>query len=337
VLHVLRQPRVAAFALTAALIYAVAIGLVAALPRLRHPDLMVAALTIDLTIMVPFLYFLMIPRQRRWAGVLPAFLLSLLGAGLVLPESSRAALPVLRLLVVPAEVATVVLVIGRVRRGLTEVGVDGDILARLETALASAVPTRRLAHVLAYEMGVLHYGLLSWRDQPPGDNGYGRAFSYHGSGSYGAIVFAVLIVSSCEILGVHLVASRASHTAAWLLTGLGIYGVVWILGDFQAARLRPFRVGPYGFNVRFGLRWSLTIPRDEIASIAPAPKPPLPKRAPGHLHAALVTPPQWQLVLRRPLVAQGPYGITKAVTTVAVAADDRDGFRQALVEQGLLL
>jgi hypothetical protein len=324
-----------AFALMTAVIYVLAISLMASLPQLRHPDLVATAVMLDLTIVVPLLFIVMIRRQRRWAGVVPVFLVSLMGAALVLLASSRAALPVLRLLALPAELAIVVLVVWRVRRGLSDLGSDGDVVARLDRAFAAAVPYPRLAPLLAYEMSVLYYGLFSWRDRPA--DGPGQAFAYHRAGSYGALVFALLIVSACEIGGMHVVVSRASHAVAWLLTAIGLYGVVWILGDFQAARLRPLLVSPDGLRVRLGLRWSLTIPRKEIAAIAPAPKPPLSKRAPGHLHVALLTSPQWQITLSRPLVAQGPYGITKRVTTVAVAADDRRGLRQSLIEQGLLV
>jgi hypothetical protein len=258
----------------------------------------------------------------------------LLGARLVLPESARAALPALRLLALPAEFATVLFVLWRVRGAMGSLAGELDVVARLERAIGAAVPNPRLAELLAYELGVIYYGLLSWRDRPA--PGAGRPFSYHRAGAYGAIVSALLMVSACEIVGTHVVVSRASSTAAWLVTAMGLYGVVWILGDYRAVRLRPFLVGTDGLAIRLGLRWSVWIPRDAIAAIVPPPKPPAAKRAPGHLHAALMVSPQWQIILREPLVARGPYGITKRVTTVALAADDRMALRRALVECGLL-
>jgi hypothetical protein len=322
-----------AFAAVVAAIYAVAIGLVVSLPRLRHPDVVATAVMADLTIVVPLLFAVMIRRPGTWAGIVPVFLLSVLGARLVVPASAGAVLPVLRLCAVPAELATVVLVVWRVRGALGVLAAEGDLVARLERAFRAAVPNPRLARMLAYEISVINYGLLSWRDRPAWEPG--RTFAYHRAGGYGAIVFALLMVSTCEIVGMHLVVSRASSTAAWLVTALELYGVIWILGDYQALRLRPLMVETGGLVVRLGLRWSLLIPRDAIATIEPAPKRPPAKRASGHLHAALMVPPQWQVTLCAPLVARGPYGITKRVTTVALAADDCAGLRQALVECGL--
>jgi hypothetical protein len=118
-----------AFAAAAVAIYAVAIGLVVSLPRLRHPDVVATAVMVDLTIVVPLLFAVLVRRPGSWAGILPVFLLSLLGARLVVPASARAALPVLRLFAVPAELATVVLVVWRVRGALSGLAAEGDVVA----------------------------------------------------------------------------------------------------------------------------------------------------------------------------------------------------------------
>jgi hypothetical protein len=310
-------------------------NLAANLARLRHPDVVAAAVLLDLTIVVPLLFIVLVARgARKWVGITPVVLASLVGAGLVLPVSYRAALPVLRLLVLPAELATVAFVVQRVRRGFRDLGTEGDVVDRLDRALSAAVPYPRLARVLAYEISVLYFGIFSWRDRPEAFRG--RAFSYHRAGSYGAIVFALMIVSACEIVGAHLAVSHASPAAAWLLTVLGLYGVVWLLGDYQASRLRPLVIGPDVLLVRLGLRWHLPIPHSDIAAVLPITNPTPSKRRPGHLHAALLTRPQLVIKLRRPLLAQGPYGITKSVTTVSLAADNREGLRRALVDLGLL-
>jgi hypothetical protein len=331
-LDALCKARVVAFLASVATIYSVAIGVVVILPRSRHPDVVATGVMLDLTVVVPLLFAMLVRRRGSWAGVVPVVLLSLLGARLVLPEAQRAALPLLRGLVVPAELAAVGLIAWRVRGAPGGAG-GGDVLERLEATFVAAWPNPRLARALAFELGVIYYGLFSWRSRPPAV--LGRTFSYHRDGSYGAIIFALLMVSACEIVGTHAAVSRVSGTAAWILTAFGLYGVVWILGDYQAARLRPMTVGPDGLVVRLGLRWSIAIPPEAIAAIAPAPRPPRPRRAPGHLHAALLVPPQWEVVLRAPILAHGPYGITKRVATVALAADDREGLRRALLDCGL--
>jgi hypothetical protein len=184
-------------------------------------------------------------------------------------------------------------------------------------------------------MSVLYYGLFSWRQHVAMRSG--QSFSYHRAGGYGGIVALLMMISAIEIGGVHLIVVRFSATAAWVLTALGLYGVLWILGDFQATRLRPLVVDADVLRVRVGLRWSLDIPYELVESIRLVTNPPPPKRAANHLHAALLTRPQFLLELRQPLRALGPYGIEKEVRTVAIAVDDLPSLRSAVSKHDLNL
>jgi hypothetical protein len=334
-LHALRQTRVLLFLAIAALVYSVSLVLVASLPRLKHPDAVAAGVFADITIVVPLAFFLIVSRGRnRCRGLTPVFLASLAGAAFVLPAQYRAALPLLRLLAVPAELAAVGLLLLGIRRGLSGAASGDDVLERLERSLSQSLPNPRLARAIAYEISVLYYGLFSWRQRVP--MGTVRSFSYHRTGGYGAVVFLVIMISAVEIVSVHLLVARFSTTAAWVLTGLGLYAVLWILGDFQAVRLRPLIVDDEVLRVRLGLRWSLDIPFKLIDSVRPVTNPPPPKRSAGHLQVALLTRPQILLDLREPLKAVGPYGLEKDVRTVAIAVDDLQGLRLALRQRNLI-
>jgi hypothetical protein len=258
-LRTLGQTRVLLFLAVVVAVYCVALGTVASLPRLKHPNVVASAVFVDITIVVPLAFLLIVPRGRnRWRGLTLVFLASLAGAALVLPAQHRAALPLLRLLVVPAELAAVGLVLLGIRRGLSGAASRDDVIESLERSLSQSLSNPRFARAIAYEISVLYYGLVSWRQRVP--IGAGRSFSYHRTGGYGAIVFLLIMVSAIEIVSVHLLVARASITAAWVLTGLGLYAVLWILGDFQAVRLRPLVVEDEVLRVRLGLRWSLDIP-----------------------------------------------------------------------------
>ena len=333
-LHPLRRPRTIAFLAATLVIYSVAIALVANLPRWNQPGIVALALLVDLTVVVPLLFALLVRRSGGWTGVVPVFVVSLIGARLVLPESAATLLPALRLLALPAELATACYVLWRFRVVFSGLADGADPVSRLENAIKAAVPNPRLATLLAYEFSVLYYALFSWRRKPAIEPGL--TFSYHRSGGYGAIVFALLIVSAIEIVGTHLLVAMLSSTAAWILTAIGLYAVLWIIGDYQALRLIPLRVGPNGIFIRLGLRWTIFLPREAIESMTPAPRPALPRRMPGHLSAALMTSPQWRITLREPIEARGPYGISRRVTIISLAADDRVGLRDALERFGSL-
>jgi hypothetical protein len=242
-----------------------------------------------------------------------------------------------RLLAAPAELGLVGYLLWRMRgyyRGL-RAGGPGDVLERLHESFAAVLGSPRVAAVLSYEVGVLFYGLCCWRRRP--EAGGGASFTYHREGGYGALVGALVMVCGIEVVVMHVLVTLWSATAAWLLTALGLYAVVWLLGDYQAARLRPLVVGEDALHVRLGLRWSLRVPYDRIVRVGPRGKEELGRRTPGYLHAALLVEPQIVLELGGTLRARGPYGVGKEVSRVGIAVDDVQGLRAALQARGVAL
>jgi hypothetical protein len=333
----LRAVRVLLFAAITATIYAVALLVVARMPQVARPEILAGAVLLDLAVVVPLVYFLLFLRGTNWpVGLMPVFLLSLVGASLVLPGDQRQFLPRARLLALPAELGLVAFLLWRVRQifaGLRTSGAEADVLDRLYQSFCQVLPNQRLASVLAYEFSVLYYGLFCWRRRPME---VGRhSFSYHHKSGYGALIFTLMFVSVVEIVGMHLVVRLWSDTVAWVLSALGVYAVLWMAGDYHAVRLRPMVATDDALLVRVGLRWSVSISYTQIEQVQQRGKESLSKRAPGYLNAALLREPQVVLVLREPVRARGPYGIEKEVRRVGLAVDDADRLRAVLAEQNL--
>src|SRR5262249_28260365 len=77
---------------------------------------------------------------------------------------------------------------------------------------------------------------------------------------WGAVCFALLLITAAESAGVHFLLSRWSHTAAWIATALALYGALWLVGDWRALRLRGVRFDGGSLRVRIGLRWEADVP-----------------------------------------------------------------------------
>jgi hypothetical protein len=163
----LRAVRVLLFAALTATVYATSLLVVARMPRVAHPELLAGAVLLDLAVVVPLVYYLLFLRGKVWpVGLVPVFLLSVVGASLVLPGDHRDLLPRARLLALPAELGLVAFLLWRVRRifaGLGAGGAETDVLDRLHQSFSGALASPRLASVFAYELSVLYYGLLCWR------------------------------------------------------------------------------------------------------------------------------------------------------------------------------
>jgi hypothetical protein len=336
---VLLRNRFWIFALLVAAIYVVEILVAGRMMRASRPGLVAGAILFDLAVFVPCLYYLFFLRARKsLLGLTPVFLLSLAGAAAVLPSGYHGLIGLVRILGVPAELALLGLVALRVRRFWRETALGGetvDVMQTLKEACAEVVGKSRVAEMLGYELSVLYYALFCWRKRPPAANGV--AFSYHRRGSYGAIVAALLLVFPIEMVAVHYGLQTWSRTAAWIVTALELYGVLWLIGDYQAVRLRPLLVDEDVLRVCLGLRWTLAIPYAQIRQARPRGRGEVFAGTANDLRAALLVDPQLILELDGPVVARGLYSITKNVTRVGLAVDDVEGLKGVLAGKGISL
>jgi hypothetical protein len=199
-----------------------------------------------------------------------------------------------------------------------------DMLERLREAAREILPARRVAAAIASEMAVFYYSLLAWRRRAQTPSG-ARAFTYHRTSGYGALLFALLIVTVAEAVPVHILVARWSPGAAWLLTILSGYGLFWFVADYRATHLRPILLDDETLWIRTGLRWTIQIPRAHIVAIhkkAPKSEP--------FLRATLPMMKSLWIELAEPVTAQGPYGIKKQARWISVAVDDAKAFQEVI-------
>ena len=316
------------FAVIATTIYAVAVTMMRMRSDLHHPEAVSAGLLIDLLVVVPLAFYFLAVRRAGWPvrTLIPLFLFSLTGAALVLPDQREMLKRVSEILSVPAEIGLVTWIAVRTRRSLRSTSGSGsdDMLDRLRTVAREIMPMKGVAEAIGFEMAVVYYALFAWRR--PRINPSSRVFTYHRTNSYGALGFALLIVTIAEAIPVHLLVTRWSARGAWLLTALAAYGMLWFLADYRATRLRPILLDEDTLCIRTGLRWTVRIPRAHIVAIhkkAPKSEPFLRATLPG-------TTPLW-IELTEPVTAQGPYGKEKQARWISVAVDEAKAFREAVV------
>jgi hypothetical protein len=321
------------FAFLATGIYAVAVTMMRMRPSLHRPEAVSAGLLIDLLVVVPLAYYLLAVRRAGWPArtLIPLFLLSLTGAALVLPDQREMLKRLSEILSTPAELGLLTWIAVRTVRSVRSTSGQGtvDMLDRLRTVAREILPMRRVADAIGYEMSVLYYSLFAPRR--PRHSPAAQVFTYHRKSGYGALVFALLIVTLGEAIPVHILVLRWSPQAAWLLTALTLYSMLWFLADYRAMRLRPILLDEETLCLRTGLRWTVRIPRAHIAAIHSKP----PKSEPTLRTALPMTKPLW-IELTEPVTAQGPYGIEKRGRWISVTVDEVADFRAAIQEDVIL-
>ena len=317
------SPALVGFFACSVAVWSVSAVIASNLGRLGHADLVAVGVALDLTIVVPLLYYVLLVRRRAWPVVtlIPVFVLGVALARWLLPPSHEGALLAIGWLAAAAEIILASIVVrkslrlGREYRERVRCGLDvPDALRAAARSILGDVP----GSILAYELAVFHYALFGWKRASSPSS---RSFPYHRSSAYPAIVLALVLVTAVETFVVHLLIRQLSPAAAWTLSSLGAYAVLWLVGDLHAARLRPIRLAGDALEVRLGLRWAVDVPLDAIVSISPVAAPPA-RRGRGYLGAVLLGSPNRRIELDREVEARGPYGLARRVRTIDLRLDE---------------
>lgn len=314
------------FLLVAGAVYAAALGLV--LPRLaltEHPGALAAALTLDLTVLVPAAYYGLLVRGRGWpvVTVLPVLVASVLAAAHIVPEAYHGTLHAVEAGALVVEAGILALVVLRLRRVARAYrAASGDPYERLGAALGAALGAGTATRLMAYELAVIRYAVRGWRERPAAGFGGWKA------SGYASILTGIGAAAVVELVGVHFLLAQWSGTAAAVHLALSGYALVWLIGDAHALRLRATAFRDGALHVRVGLRWQGAVPVEAVERLLRVRG--AVEKAPGLLIATPFGDPTHLLELNRPVPLQGPYGITRTVTTLGLALDDGPGFEAAL-------
>ena len=187
----------------------------------------------------------------------------------------------------------------------------------LEEALVGVFRSRALASLIATELAALALAIGGWFRRAP------EGYSMHRGTSYLAIIGVIVFLATVEGVGAHLLLARASTIAAWVVSGLTAYSLLWLIGDAQAVRLSPLRVTDTELVIVKGLRWRVAVPRDAIEAVHA-----IEARVEGALDLSLGEP-NVLLELRAPVRAHGLLGRVRAADRVMLSIDDRERFLAA--------
>ena len=289
-----------------------------------HPDVLAWAFTCDLTISLPLLWWLFAVRTGRAGAVtlIPLFIIGVGVAARIMPAAQHSFVDQLRYIAAPLDLVTIALVIRRVAR-IRRIEGGGDPVDRIERACAEVFGRGYAARAVAFEVSVFYYAFSGWRKRAP------SGFTVHQRSGWATVIGVFVFLIGVESIGAHLVVQMWSVKAAWIVTTLDLYGVFWLLGDYQALRLRPTRIDGDTLVLSYGLRWHAAIPLAAIAAIEPLHHEAEWKRK-GVLKVAILDEPRLLIRFATPQTVHGLAGITRTIDAIAILADDDAGFEAAL-------
>jgi hypothetical protein len=211
---------------------------------------------------------------------------------------------------------------------------SNDLYERLRGGLRGKLRSRAAADSLARELSLLACAFFLWRRSPASTSlaPTAQVFTIHQRSHYGAFLSVILFVAFVETVAVHLLLRRASPTIAYLLSGLSLYGIIWLLGDFRALRLRPTFVQAGTLHIRVGLRAQVRVALHDIEGIETLITAAEPDRhAPNYARCTAFGPPELLVRLRKPAAVERMIGGIRNVSCIGLKLDDEAAFRDLIV------
>ena len=159
---------------------------------------------------------------------------------------------------------------------------------------------------------------------PPGN----RAFSSHRNSPVLALLAVLCLAVVIETFALHLLVGRWSRPAAWILTSVSVYSLLFLIAHGRAISLKPHLVAADHLRIRDGLLWSADVPLDRITAVDRGEK------AGEHRKDALtvttLTAGKMAVTIDGGVDCRGPYGIRRRFETVRFFADDPEELEASL-------
>lgn len=291
----------------------------------QHPDLIAFASTLDIIIIIPLSYLLFTRPSRVPAiTVVPVFVVCAATASFIIPTEFH---HTLEILVMGVELTVITLLVSqalRIRKQYRSLrSRSSDFYDSLHESLCRVILFERVARILLTEVSLFYYSTVGWSSKSEEQNSFPRFTTYKESGY--PLVASVLVILLClETILVHFFLVQWSPIAAWIVTGLSAYALVFFFGDLNSLRRRPLIITESGIALRVGIRWNVFIPFENIRHVTTTRIPSLAHE--NYFNVALLRNSNCIIHLHDPVTISGLYGIRKTATSIAMSIDDVQRF-----------
>ncbi|MDU0370921.1 hypothetical protein ACFPAF_10985 [Hymenobacter endophyticus] len=303
-------------------------------PVFTQKPLLPAAVSFDVLVGLPVLFYLLIARPYRLpvSTVAAAFVAAVALGHWLIPGPQQQYVRWAGQALGAVEVLTFTLTLlnlRRLQRAYQAARPHTPEVAECLTAAFRQVFGRPMVP-LVFELMLFYYALLSWRAQPVVSAG-SRVFTNYQNSACTAYLGTVALLSVAEMGALHLLLVRWYPLVAGAALVLHLYGLLLLLAHARAVRLLPVQLtADQELVVRVGFFWTVRLPRAALLTAQLLRDTPAP--APGRLNLArpLLTPPNLLLVCASPQPVTGPYGLGRTACELALYVDDAAGLLAAL-------
>lgn len=255
---------------------------------------------------------------------------SLVTVYVLIPSSVKIMLnPILVWLVPTVEIGIVILVIYSIVSSIVRAkknNADGktDFLETIKTSLEPKIGDGFVLGAILTELSVLYYSLMAWFKKPTAIDG--KTFTYHKTSQIKTIVIVFTVIIGMEgVLFHYLIQLWWNNLAAWIFTILNIYALLYLVGLYNSQKFLPHMISKDQVLIRLGYQSHIKFNVKNIDSIhAAKAMGGLGEKVPTDTYLAvlLMDSPQYEILLKEPVLMKGAYGRKRHVKTVVFRADE---------------
>lgn len=226
------------------------------------------AITIDLLLIVPLVYFLLIRKSEiPKTTVIPVMIIGLLIGSYFLPKESQTYLTIFKTWALPViEVSILTFVVFKVRSAIKKYkGLKGstpDFFNALKSTCYEILP-KILVLPFATEVAVFYYGFINWKTRDVNEN----EFTYHKNSGTPALFGAFILIIGVETFALHFLLARWSLIGAWVLTALSVYTAIQVFGFAKSLSKRPISINQDCLTLNYGILNEVEIPFSDIDKV----------------------------------------------------------------------
>ena len=235
---------------------------------LNENDILSFALTVDLILTVPLVYFLLIRKSKILnTTAIPVMIIGLVLGFYFLPKENQAYLEMFKTWALPViEISALIFVIIKVKSAIRKYkelkGSTPDFFDALLSTCREIIP-KRLVLPFATEVAVFYYGFINWKTREISEN----EFTYHKKSGTPALFYAVILIIAVETVAIHFLLTQWSSVAAWILTILSIYTAIQVFGFAKSLSKRPISINKDSLTLRYGILNEVEIPLSDIEKV----------------------------------------------------------------------
>jgi len=202
---------------------------------------------------------------------------------------------------------------------------------KLENVLTKIYRKPKIIYYLISEVKVFYYAFYGWFAKK---NSFKNVleYTYIKETMYGVFSWVIFISTMIEVPIVHYFLSLWSVTVAWVVTGLTLYVMIWLLGDYKAIKHMPIRINDTHLFIRIGVRSKVDIALSNIDTILSNVKE---ENKESYTHFVLMptVDANIYMTLKEKVYIKGILGSKKGVDNVALYVDEPSLLMDAILNK----